>query len=787
MVDTRTPLAEVQARLPPAVWDGRVREAQEEGLLLERVLERVRSGTGQGVALRETFPDRPLRTVSDRLVRYQAGGWEGLISRRTPPPREVVTPEAMQMVRAWLILDPELRSPALAAALAKAGIVVAESTLREHLHAAGLSHTVGRPAGRPSRRAQPLPLAGAELWKAVDLDIGAVQHLTEQVGRHLESLPEPKGEVLDDCANRDERGRFLPEYNVAAPRTEPELGAKFDSVERHRAEKDLGAMRVANSSFAARYRKDLALTMLPIVVDAPRWTVLQHWQGDQLGELVGIAYQPATLDKHARELKLAGASGPVRAAMASFWHEREGTPEDETTGAALVYCDAATKPIWTHAFAKCAKVSSTNRVMPGTSTLFLHSGAGTPLLYQEYSGTVSVPQRMPELLSAYEAIAGEGTVRRVVVLDRESHAVWLFKELDARDWTYIVPLRSNVVGPNARFESEDGSAFEATWAPYGDHGDEVCDGWLWLNDARKGESAVRSRVVGRRRHRTGKVSWYATNAVVKEFGASDVVRLYFDRWPLQEHVFRAGSGRVGLDVHHGYGKRKITDVAVVDKLEKLSGRLRAMRAELAETQLELETARGRAQPLREEIGKIEAEVFRRGRELDAQLSAGEADQAFREGYRVHRALQESLPRARQVLATHEQVETDLARRVDALEASIGRADKERAHLESRVRIFTVDTELDQIMTAYKLTFMNVCRVLMREVLGEEMELETLIRGVLTLPGERVTTPKTETVRIFRQERDPRSMAAVERGCAYLNAKGLVRGRRTLRFELVDAP
>ena len=247
MVDTRTPLAEVQARLPPAVWDGRVREAQEEGLLLERVLERVRSGTGQGVALRETFPDRPLRTVSDRLVRYQAGGWEGLISRRTPPPREVVTPEAMQMVRAWLILDPELRSPALAAALAKAGIVVAESTLREHLHAAGLSHTVGRPAGRPSRRAQPLPLAGAELWKAVDLDIGAVQHLTEQVGRHLESLPEPKGEVLDDCANRDERGRFLPEYNVAAPRTEPELGAKFDSVERHRAEKDLGAMRVANS------------------------------------------------------------------------------------------------------------------------------------------------------------------------------------------------------------------------------------------------------------------------------------------------------------------------------------------------------------------------------------------------------------------------------------------------------------------------------------------------------------------------------------------------------------
>ena len=54
--------------------------------------------------------------------------------------------------------------------------------------------------------------------------------------------------------------------------------------------------------------------------------------------------------------------------------------------------------------------------------------------------------------------------------------------------------------------------------------------------------------------------------------------------------------------------------------------------------------------------------------------------------------------------------------------------------------------------AFKSTFMNLCAVLMKSYLGIDMEIETLIDSVLTLPGERVTTATTETVRIFRQPR-----------------------------------
>lgn len=781
MNDTSARLAQVEARLAEVDWKTRVEAANGEARELDAVLSQVRSGTSRTQALKIAFPDRPLRTVTARLARYEAGGPEALISRRLPPPRDLVTPEVMQLVRGMLTIDPELRAAALCTALRKHGIEVAESTLREHLHAAGLSHPVGRPSGQ-KKKAEPLPLAGAELLKAVELELGAVRRLTETLGVHLDQLPPPDGEMVDDRANRDENGRFLAAYNEPAPRAEPELGGKFETVERHRNEKNLSAMRVANSSFEARYRKDLALTLLPIVVDAPRWSVLQHWQGEHLGGLVGVAYQPATLDKHARELKLAGASGPARDAVAKFWMAQEDAPTDKATGAVVVYCDAVTKPVWTHHFTRCTKVSRTNRVMPAISTVFLHSGAGTPLLYREFSGHASVPQRVPELLAEYETIAGEGTVRRAVVLDRESHAVWLFKELDEKKWTFIVPLRKSVVGPKAKFEEL------SEWSAYEQAGDEVRDAWLSLNDSRTGESALRTRVVARRRHRTGNVAWYATNAPRDAFSASDVIRLYFDRWPLQESVFREGSGRVGLEVHHGYGKQKVTDVAIVDQLDNLAVRVTRAEADRANVLIDADSARQQADAQRTAIARVEARLAERTSDLDARLAAGQGNHAsFRSDYQVMNTLREWLPRARRELAQFDADEAKAIRRGDSLTARLAKAEQERARLEGRRRIFTVDTELDQIMTAYKLTFMNLAQHLMRNVLGEEMELETLIRGVLTLPGERVCTPTTDTVRIYRQSRDPRCMSAVERGCKHLNALNLVQDKRKLRFELVDPP
>ena len=72
---------------------------------------------------------------------------------------------------------------------------------------------------------------------------------------------------------------------------------------------------------------------------------------------------------------------------------------------------------------------------------------------------------------------------------------------------------------------------------------------------------------------------------------------------------------------------------------------------------------------------------------------------------------------------------------------IGRLEEQRSRLERGRLVFTIDTELDEIMTAFRVTFMHLSALLVRDYLGATpMSLDTLIRGVLTLPGERVLTP-----------------------------------------------
>ena len=108
-------------------------------------------------------------------------------------------------------------------------------------------------------------------------------------------------------------------------------------------------------------------------------------------------------------------------------------------------------------------------------------------------------------------------------------------------------------------------------------------------------------------------------------------------------------------------------------------------------------------------------------------------------------------------------------------------------IPSTITIFTVDTELDEIITAFKLTFMCLCKQLMNRYLGTRVEIDTLIRGVLTLPDERVLTRGVETIRIFRQARERELMPRVEEACRLLTARALRRDKRVLRFEVVDAP
>jgi transposase len=786
-------LTDVEAALGADKFRARVAQAEAEAALLDRVLERALQGVSRSAAIRELLPGKPVESMLRRLRKYEEGGRDALVSHRYGPPAELkMTEQVKGGLRALALTDATAGSAILAERLsALFDISVSPSLVQEALQELGLARPRGRPwwraAGATAPTAEPeavvqqLAVAGAELLKAVDEDCGAVAALTKAIGAQLAALPVVEGPVEDDRADRDGRGRFLGSYNEPQQRLEPELGDKFNSVAARRAVKDLPAMRVVAESDEVRHRKNLGLVLLPVIVRGSRWSELGHWRGDHLEDLVGYAYQASTIDKYLRELKLAGSADAAREAMATFWLEREGTPTDTATGAVVVYADTATKPLWTHHWTRATRVSKTGRVMPATSMLTLHSGAGTPLVFRNFCGNVSLAGEIEATLAMYERHAGEGAAQRIVVMDREAHAVWLFKLLDSKKWGFVVPLRANVLGPKARFEEQ------GPWAPYGADGDEVCDAWLWLNDTRPGEPEMRVRVLGRRRHRTGKVAWFATNRPPTELPAEAGIRLYFDRWPAQEHVYRDGTGAVGLEVHHGYGKRKVENIVVIDRLERLEGQIRKREAEVQKYATRAVDLRHELQPLREVLGHATPLIQQDRVNLEAAIGRRGARAALQERFHSlglwENWLADSNGKAERLEQQIRQADQDGA----AATADIAKKRLEIERLMGRRQIFTVDVELDEIMTAYKLTFMNLCRVLMDEHLDLALEIETLVDAVLTLPGERILQPTVETVRIYRQPRDERIMSAVERACASLTRRGLRRGDRTLRFEVVPRP
>ncbi|MDI7268667.1 MAG: hypothetical protein QME96_11800 [Myxococcota bacterium] len=772
-------LKHIAAALTPESWEARVLVAQARARQFEEMRRLRGIGMSVSAAIREVFPGEPLEARRPQYRRYLDEGVEGLINRRFVQRERVITAEMGGFIEGLLSANPELRCPAIRKAVcSRFKVTVGESTVREYLRDRGLSAPVGRP--KAAATVTPLAMAGAELLKAVELELGAVWRLTTEMSAAFELLPAPGGEVWDDRPGRDELGRFQPDYNVAKPRTWPELGEKFESVEMKREAKDTRATRAANTGDEVLYRKNLAMTLLPLLAPSMRWDSLASWRGEALGELCGYAYQPATLDKYLRDLKYTGMAEVCRESFAAFWCSVEGPVTHPDAGVVVVYVDKVTNPVWTRHFTRSLPIGRMGgRVMPGTGTEVLNSGYGTPLVFRTVSGQEPLGAAVGGFLGDYEAVAGKGTARRLVVTDREAHSVGVFKELD-EDWLFVIPLRSNVVGTNALFEDL------TPWEPYRET-DEACWGWLTLNDSRPDEPALRTRVVGRKRGRTGKVAWYATNTP-SEFGAPVLLDIYFDRWPLQENVFRDAVGAVGLDSHHGYGKAKVANVAVLDAIDKLDGQIARGEGSLSQVTDDLAASRAELAVLEEAARKVTARIHEIRSELDEELSAPvTSPDRLRERLGAMRAFESWREEAQGRLDTLRAGVDKLFKRQSALKDSLKRWRAERDKLADRTEIFTVDTELDEILTAFKLTFLNLCRYLQRHYLDTKMETETLIAHVLTRPGQRVVTRTTETIQIWRQTRERRHMDAVEHACERLTAKGLLRDKRKLRFEVADKP
>lgn len=773
MTNRHDRIALLRKLLSPTAMAERVRVAEERERLLVTIEARVSEGLTQCAARDELCPGEPMGALNRDLRLRRKYGLDGLIDARRPPTINGVPSEAKGLVQAIGKAQPAWSVVKIRDHLEEQHEICASlRAVRLWLQCAGLTRKrVARPKSA-TRQPAPTsaaptpppaeaewevyrhPFAGAELLKGVDLLHRSVEQIAEAISTHARDLPTPP-QVRDDRGDRDGRGRFRPSYNRVQPRRFAKLGAKFESVRLQRQTKNPKKMKIAQTSARAIATKLMALVMMPIAV-AYDLQELAHGLYAQLGRLVGFAYRPATLDKFKRELKYAEVADLLSDHWLHLLRDDGGEVVDSATGAVLLFGDATTRELHTRHFTRSLKVSARNRVVPGMETLTLNSGGGSILQYSVHSGHVAIHKALPELMTMYERTFGPAQVDRVLVVDREGHAREFFQAI-ASKWKFIISLRSNVTGPNAKFRKQ------TEWMPF-PGGGEVCEAELLLRAKRRADE-MWVRVVGLRRHPKGSTQWLATNTGLTPFTPVLVAQSYFQRWPCQEHRFRDGKGRVGLQRQQGYGKEVPDRVAVLKEAEVLKAEVGTLGDQLGDVEDDLRWLNEQKTATAAQVRSL---ATRERSAIEALRAVADAPQApFVNAAKAVADLGGQLHEATSKLRAQEEIGATLLKAQASLRAALAPQQKRLDKLRQDAETFVVDRELDEIMMLPKALFLEVCMRAQRSLLRTRLETDTLIRRVLQLPGELHVRKDERRVVIYRNPDDPEITAAVEGAVAKL--------------------
>lgn len=770
--------------------------AEAEAVSLRKIVRLTEvEGLTYAEAMAQTGHVLPHSTLHDRLQRLREGGVRGLVDGRHPPPSSV-TPEIRGFIEGVGRADPVRRVEEIVElVLAQFKATLKLRTVQDVLHQAGLARSPHRftaqakPATKseaPKVPTEEILGAGAGLiWVTVaDDHMGYTKGLAEAVHEVTKDFPPPSPVTPEERRLRNEKGQFLPEYNAPRERKDPEIGAVFESVDSKRKDKDLGRLRINGCRDETLSAKLLTLMALPMVTNTGHFDGASDVRGTWLVGLGrGIDYMPDTLSTFARELKWAGVSGALLERHAQIWYKQAASWIGEGACCSILYVDCHTKPLWTEHFHKSGRVAMLGRVMPCVDTVTINQGAGVPLWIRTYSGHVPLVKNVLPLIVECEEAIGKGVLGRLTVIDGEMDCVALFKQFDLADRYFITPLDSSRV--------KDLTAIEGLrhLNPYRD-GDWIGGGKLELKDSSDREAPLyRTRVVVLQRRTKESVTAFATNAPTEEFTDSVLLDAFFGRWPKQEHVFRQLNAAAAFKSSNGYGKKRVLNVTVIDSLTKLDAQMERLDVRRKKEQKRVTQAA-------ENLHRREVDLRRTKRTLE---SAEKARKTLRAQGKIHTVAYASQGE-RKVVAKrnldNQKLHSSEARRrhrgsldkLKALDSNIAKKKAEKALLESRREVLQTDVELDQILSVLKAGFVFLLKYLLRTFFPDlKMDPITFANQILLLPGVRITTDTTETVRFQAHRRNPAMMKALEKACDIFNSLRHTRDGRLVRFEVSWPP
>ncbi|MBW8002963.1 MAG: hypothetical protein FVQ80_13250 [Planctomycetes bacterium] len=602
---------------------------------------------------------------------------------------------------------------------------------------------------------------GFELVSALACHLGWPQFVsaiikkrTQQIKRSkLWEKNNPEAKEL----GRNKKGQFTSKYN------------RRREVREKREEKNFRSMSISAAGPLVLARKCLAILALPVVTNNGMMRSVDTPLGDALRCVCGFNYKQSTLTKFMAELKYLGLAEYLLRSQIEFWQKFwQKHPIGKMELPVLCYyIDGNTKALWSKKRVEKNKVTMLGRVMGCVETVFVHDNFGRPIYFETYSGHAPVGEYILSLFQKIEkALEGPGSelpVNRAIVMDAANNSVRTLRAFATQDkYHYITSLDDNQWNPrNIRAEGKPQRYH------YGEATLSDCE--IELKDSQDEGYLITSRAI--------KIEWdYGRRTVILTsldpaiVGASEVVKAYFDRWPDEELQFRSMKKVACLNRVTGYGKQQQEDSNVVEKQKELLRKISTLKKTLAElfpAIQEQETAI--AKLVKEERELREISRIEKGQRILPQKMQERFQEIGREIAKRQRAIKKIMEPQK-----HE------FKRLRKLE-------REWLRLQGKEKVYRVDVELDEIMTFYRVSLVNMYSYLAYELFGKRaVSMNRLVHSILHIPALVEETKQIKIVTLKYNEKEPDIMESLKEAIGKINELGLKKPNgKTVEFNIGD--
>jgi hypothetical protein len=673
-------------------------------------------------------------------------GEEGLRDKRATGNNTKLTQRIKDFIISVVTENREIPSSQLQIKIQKQfDITITESCLNSFRASTSLTRV--RPA--PTKKCEHQKSGGGEILTALAFLTHIIDIYTRTIIERLNEVRESpvyeqSKNIPQDNMEYRQQGQFTSGYNQLKTVREN----RFKSIDDKILTKNLSAMKIFKMSEKTIYRYNLALLCLPLVTSNGKSSRVNRVKGNDLVFLCGENYKDASIERYLQELKYLQISDKLIEATAKFWQDFWRNESGEETCFACYYIDGNTRPLWSSNRCYKGKVTMLGRVMNCLENVFIHDGKGHPLYFQTFNGhgdlgkhALSMLTKLTQLLDDPDAHA---SVKRILVFDGGGNGVKTLRSFDNSDEYYITILDDNQITDRKIKHIRQETLYE-----YGDA--NLVDCQIELRDSlEKGYiHECRAVIVD---WDNGKRSVLVTDIPRELLDASEITKRYFDRWPLQEKQFR--DGKSGVNIHRivGYGMKIENYDRMDDRHGKLCETITCLNLKLEKPLREIETIDEQLsslfvqeKTLRERSKIISGKrILNEADTIELQDCEAQIDRCHRQQKAIEKEYKDDFKRLRKCL-------------------------KEERSVRDKDKVYKIDLELDQIMTCFKMSFINLSSLFLTKCMNhEKFELLTLFESIFLLDGNAFIDGENKVIELVMNPKEAELMDKLSKGLSSLN-------------------